>query len=85
MNVDVSAFNAADKNIAAQYAGKAKDNNIVNFFLNIIPNTFVSAFTSGEILQVLLVAMPQMGLGIDVVDGRCDEKAVHSRLRKLNC
>ena len=57
MNVDVSAFNAADKNIAAQYAGKAKDNNIVNFFLNIIPNTFVSAFTSGEILQVLLVAM----------------------------
>ena len=38
MNVDVSAFNAADKNIAAQYAGKAKDNNIVNFFLNIIPN-----------------------------------------------
>lgn len=57
MNVDVSTFNAADKNIAAQYAGKAKDNNIINFFLNIIPNTFVSAFTSGEILQVLLVAM----------------------------
>ena len=57
MNVDVSTFNAADKNIAAQYAGKAKDNNIVNFFLNIIPSTFVSAFTSGEILQVLLVAI----------------------------
>ena len=31
------------------------------------------------------IGMPQMGLGIDVVDGRCDEKAVHSRLRKLNC
>ena len=29
------------------------------------------------------IGMPQMGLGINVVDGRCDEKAVHSRLRKL--
>ena len=57
MNVDVSTFDAADKSIAAQYAGKAKDNNLINFFMNIIPHTFVSAFTSGEILQVLLVAI----------------------------
>ena len=57
MNIDVSTFDAADRNIAAQYATRAKDSTVISFFLNIIPSTFVSAFTSGEILQVLLVAI----------------------------
>lgn len=38
-------------------AGEAKSHSTVEFILNIIPTTFVSAFTSGEILQVLLVAI----------------------------
>lgn len=57
MNVDVSTFGEAERHLADQYAGKAHSNNLVNFFMNIIPKTFASAFTSGEILQVLLVAI----------------------------
>ena len=57
MNVDVSTFGEAERHLADQYAGKAHSNNLVNFFMNIIPKTFASAFTSGEILQVLLVAV----------------------------
>ena len=38
-------------------------------------------------LFILLISVsgigPKVGLGINVVDGRCDEKAVHSRLRRL--
>ena len=57
MNIDVSTFDASAKGLADQYASKAKDQSLVAFFMNIIPSTFVSAFTNGEILQVLLVAI----------------------------
>ena len=36
---------------------KAQKQTTTNFFLNIIPKTFVSAFVDGEMLQVLLVAI----------------------------
>lgn len=57
LNINVSDFNEADRALAAQYSDKAHDSGLVNFFMNIIPKTFVTAFTSGEILQVLLVAV----------------------------
>ena len=57
MNIDVSTFDQADRALAAQFAEKAHDTGVINFFMNIIPKTFVTAFTSGEILQVLLVAI----------------------------
>lgn len=57
MNIDVASFGASEKALAASYAEKAHDTGLVSFFMNIIPKTFVTAFTSGEILQVLLVAI----------------------------
>lgn len=57
MNIDVSTFDQADRALTAQFAEKAHDTGVINFFMNIIPKTFVTAFTSGEILQVLLVAI----------------------------
>ncbi len=53
MHVDPSKLDAA---AIATYAQKAQHQSAANFFLNIIPNTFVSAFAQGEILQVLLLA-----------------------------
>jgi aerobic C4-dicarboxylate transport protein len=56
-----AGFNAnpatLDASAIAQYTSKAKEQSTVEFFLNIIPNTFVDAFAKGEILQVLLVAI----------------------------
>ena len=39
------------------YGEKAKSLNEVDFLLNIIPSSFLGAFVSGELLQVLLVAI----------------------------
>jgi aerobic C4-dicarboxylate transport protein len=46
-----------DAQAVANYVGQAHDQSVTGFLLNIIPNTLVSAFTEGEILQVLLVAI----------------------------
>jgi aerobic C4-dicarboxylate transport protein len=42
---------------AGNYAAAAEKLTTVGFLLNIIPSTFVGAFASGEILQVLLIAV----------------------------
>ncbi len=41
----------------ATYSAAAKDQNAVDFVLHVIPKTFVSAFSEGEITQVLLVSL----------------------------
>ena len=41
----------------SQFTGAAKNHNFTDFLLNIIPNTFAGAFSDGDILQVLLVAV----------------------------
>jgi aerobic C4-dicarboxylate transport protein len=48
---------ALDTGAVADYVSAARDQTVTGFVLNIIPNTLVSAFTSGEILQILLVAI----------------------------
>ena len=47
----------ADIRAVAQYTNAAKEMHMADFFLHIIPNTFVSAFAEGELLQVLLLAI----------------------------
>ncbi|MCE9558762.1 MAG: dicarboxylate/amino acid:cation symporter [Armatimonadetes bacterium] len=42
---------------AEGFVAKSHDMNSVDFFLKIIPDTFFSAFVSGELLQVLFVAI----------------------------
>jgi len=48
---------ASDLAGTSSYAAAAEKLTLVGFLLNIIPTTFVGAFASGEILQVLLIAV----------------------------
>lgn len=54
MNVDLAALDT--KPIAA-YAAQAHEQGLTPFLLGIIPKTFLSAFTEGQVLQVLLVSL----------------------------
>ena len=54
LNVDPATL---DTSKVASYVTKAHETTVSGFVLNILPDTLLSAFTSGEILQVLLVAI----------------------------
>jgi aerobic C4-dicarboxylate transport protein len=54
MNVDPAAL---DSKAVAQYTAESSHLGVTDFLLNIIPDNFVGAFTHGEILQVLLLAI----------------------------
>jgi aerobic C4-dicarboxylate transport protein len=54
LNVDPASL---DTSKVATYVSQARETSITGFLLNIIPDTMFSAFTSGEILQVLLVSI----------------------------
>ena len=54
LNVDPATL---DTSKVASYVSQAKETSVTGFLLNIIPDTMFSAFTSGEILQVLLVSI----------------------------
>ena len=54
LNIDPATL---DRAAVATYASQAHEQSITGFLLHIIPDTVVSAFTSGEILQVLLIAI----------------------------
>lgn len=53
-NIDPATL---DPGLAKGYAEKAHDLHTVDFLLNIIPKTLPDAFVSGDLLQVLLVAL----------------------------
>ncbi|VIO76384.1 C4-dicarboxylate transport protein [Bradyrhizobium ivorense] len=53
-NVDPATL---DAKAVAQYAGKAKEQTVVEFLLNIIPNTVIDAFARGDILPVVLISI----------------------------
>jgi len=48
---------ALDPSLAAGYVEKSHALKPVDFFLNIIPHSFFGAFASGDILQILLIAI----------------------------
>ena len=54
LNIDPATL---DQSKVASYVTKAHETTVTGFVLNIIPDTFFSAFMSGEILQVLLVSI----------------------------
>ena len=55
MNIDITQLDGKDLTI---YTDRAQDiSSGSDFILHIIPKTFLSAFTSGDILQVLLIAI----------------------------
>src|SRR5919199_612435 len=77
-NADPTKLNAA---AVAQYAGKAKEQGVTEFLLNIIPNTIVDAFARGDILPVVFVSvlfgyvLARMGPRARVVRELIDEGA----------
>jgi aerobic C4-dicarboxylate transport protein len=54
MNVDVSKLNP---NVVEPYVKLTHQVGVVPFLMNIIPDTFVGAFSEGNILQVLFIAI----------------------------
>jgi aerobic C4-dicarboxylate transport protein len=69
-----SSFNVnpatLDARAVADYAGAAKAQTVADFILHIVPTTIVDAFTRGDILQVLLVAI-LFGFALSKVGPRC--------------
>ncbi len=59
-----------DTKAVANYAGAAKAQTVTDFILHIIPTTIVDAFTRGDILQVLLVAI-LFGFAFGAVGHKC--------------
>jgi aerobic C4-dicarboxylate transport protein len=54
LNIDPAAL---DGGKVAEYAEKAHDSTLVGFVTGMVPDTFLSALTQGNILQVLVVAI----------------------------
>jgi aerobic C4-dicarboxylate transport protein len=63
MNVNPATL---DTGAVSNYASAAEEKSVTEFLLHIIPDTAVSAFTSGEILQVLFVAI-LFGVGLALI------------------
>ncbi|PUA16470.1 C4-dicarboxylate transporter DctA [Glaciimonas sp. PCH181] len=57
MNIDVGALDASSLTNYVDTANKVKGTGFADFVMKIIPNTVVSAFTSGDVLQVLLFSV----------------------------
>ena len=68
LNVDPASL---DTSKVASYVSQARETTATGFLLNIIPDTMFSAFTSGEILQVLLVSI-LFGIGLAMLGERGD-------------
>ncbi len=58
-----------DNNSVSGYVAKAHDTTLTGFLMNIIPTTIYSPFTSGDILQVLFVAV-LFGISLALVGER---------------
>jgi aerobic C4-dicarboxylate transport protein len=69
LNVDPTTL---DTSKVASYVTKAHETTLTGFLLNIIPDTMFSAFTSGEILQVLLVSI-LFGIALAMLGDRGDK------------
>jgi aerobic C4-dicarboxylate transport protein len=54
LNIDPAAL---DPKVVASFVGRAKDTGLLPFFLGIVPRTFVDAFATGDVLQVLLISI----------------------------
>jgi aerobic C4-dicarboxylate transport protein len=54
MNVDLTRVDAS---ALAPYVAQTRSQNVTEFLVNIIPQTFLGAFTEGNVLQVLFIAV----------------------------
>ncbi|HEX8446945.1 MAG TPA: dicarboxylate/amino acid:cation symporter [Sphingomonas sp.] len=63
MNIDPATL---DSGAISDYAAKAHETSITGFLLSIIPDTLVSAFVDGNVLQILLIAI-LFGIALSLV------------------
>ncbi|MEH3048456.1 dicarboxylate/amino acid:cation symporter [Sphingomonas adhaesiva] len=73
LNIDPATL---DGGKVAEYAAKAHDTTLTGFLLNIIPDTFVSGLSEGNILQTLFVAI-LFGIGLAMIGDR-GERVLHA-------
>ncbi|SFK50046.1 aerobic C4-dicarboxylate transport protein [Sphingomonas sp. NFR04] len=73
LNIDPASLDAGK---VADYAAKAHESTLTGFLLGIIPDTFLSAITGGNILQTLFVAI-LFGIGLALVGDR-GERITHA-------
>ena len=66
LNADPAAF---DPKTVEAYAKVAKNNGLSEFFLSIIPNSFVEPFVKGDIMPILFIAV-LLGLGLSLAQER---------------
>eukprot|EP00456_Euglypha_rotunda_P036960 TRINITY_DN28381_c0_g1_i1.p3 TRINITY_DN28381_c0_g1~~TRINITY_DN28381_c0_g1_i1.p3 ORF type:complete len:139 (+),score=52.61 TRINITY_DN28381_c0_g1_i1:91-507(+) len=66
MNIDPASLDTA---AISEYTKRAHDTTLTGFLLNIIPETFVGAFTDHNILQVLFLAI-LFGISLALVGDR---------------
>ncbi len=59
-----------DAGAVAAYAGKAKEQSVVEFLMNIIPHTVVEAFAKGDILPIILISLV-FGYALSRLGERC--------------
>jgi aerobic C4-dicarboxylate transport protein len=66
INADPAAF---DPKAVETYANMARNTGLTDFFLSIIPNSFVEPFVKGDIMPVLFVAV-LLGFGLSLAQDR---------------
>ncbi|MEN2785055.1 dicarboxylate/amino acid:cation symporter [Sphingomonas qilianensis] len=66
LNIDPATLDASK---VAEYASKAHETTLTGFLTGIIPDTFLSALTDGNILQTLFVAV-LFGVGLAMIGDR---------------
>jgi len=71
MNVDLATLAAGDVSRVQGFQQASHDYTLVSFLLNVIPDTFVGAFTSGNILQVLFLSIV-VGVAMALVGDRAE-------------
>jgi aerobic C4-dicarboxylate transport protein len=57
MNIDPKSLDAASLKSYVDTASQVKSSGTAEFLMKLIPTTFVGAFTSGDVLQVLLISV----------------------------
>ncbi len=80
LNIDPTTLNPAG---ISQYTADSAHLGVAGFLLNILPDSFAGAFTQGEILQVLVLAI-LCGIAVNMLDTRDESDRLLSSLRTLN-
>ena len=80
LNINVATLNTAS---ISQYTAPDAHPGVVEFILNILPDSFVGAFARGEILQVLVLAV-LCGIALNMLENREQSRSLLTLVESLN-